>query len=587
MSQEAPLLRDPATFEVFRNAVVGLANEMAITIIRTAHSQIMAESMDFSTALCDARGRVIAQGNCTPLHMGSVPAAMAAVLERYGEDVHDGDVFTLNDPDDGGSHLPDIYVFTPAFVDGTLEGFAVAIGHQADIGGRVAGGNAVDSTEIFQEGLQIPVSRLQHKGEVNETLVSILSRNVRIPDVVLGDVQAEVAACHSGATGLRELVGRYGAERFRSLVDELLDYSETLLRSRIDQLPDGSWTFEDCLDDDGLGSGSVPLRVTVTVSGTELSFDFTGSSPQVPSALNATASLTESAAYAALQAAVGEEIPANAGFYRPISFTIPEASILNGRRPVARAARGLVGYRLIDAIWGALAAVLPDRIPAGGDGGPNGVSIGVTEEDGTQSILIDPCFGAWGARPNRDGLDGASPLGGNLANTPIEDLERTGLVRIERYGYLPDSGGAGTWRGGLSIVRDLRLEYGQASLQIRSDRRENRPYGLAGGGPGGASWNILNPDGEAEVLPSKVTTTFRRGDVHRHVTAGGGGYGDPLLRNPDRVLADVLAGKVTPEGAHRDYGVVVIDGEVDEAATEQLRGERRAAARMPDPAEAV
>jgi N-methylhydantoinase B len=581
MSHDAPLLRDPATFEVFKNAIVGVANEMAITVIRTAHSQIIAESMDFSTALCDAQGRVVAQGNCTPLHMGSVPAAMDAVLARYGDDLYDGDVFALNDPDEGGSHLPDIFVFTPAFVDGRLEGFAVAIGHHADIGGRVAGGNAVDSTEIFQEGLQIPVCRLVSEGVLNETLVSILTRNVRIPDVVLGDLQAEVAACHTGVSGLRALVRRYGAERFRSLVDELLDYSETLLRNKISELPDGRWSFEDCLDDDGLGSDSVPLRVAVTLRGSEVSFDFTGSSPQVPSALNGTASMTMSAAYAALQAAVGVDIPGNAGFYRPIRFTIPKGSILDGRRPAARNARGILGYRLVDTIWGALTEVLPDRIPACGDGGPNGVSIGATDDDGTQSVLVDVCFGAWGGRPNGDGLDGASPMACNLANTPIEDLERTGLVRIEQYGYLPDSGGAGTWRGGLSIVRDLRLEHEDASLQIRSDRREHRPYGLAGGQPGGACWNILNPDGEQRVLPSKVTTRFRRGDVHRHITAGGGGYGDPLLRDPARVLADVVAGKVTAEGARRDYGVVVRDGRVDDDATVALRSERHAGTRSP------
>ncbi|MBS1881754.1 MAG: hydantoinase B/oxoprolinase family protein [Actinobacteria bacterium] len=579
-------MRDPATFEVFKNAIVGLANEMAITVIRTAHSQIMAESMDFSTALCDSQGRVVAQGNCTPLHLGAVPAAMDAVLARHAEDLHEGDVFALNDPDEGGSHLPDIFVITPAFLAGRLEGFAVAMGHHADIGGRVAGGNAVDSTEIFQEGLQIPVSRLASKGVTNETLIALLTRNVRVPDLVLGDLQAQVAACHTGVNGLRALVERHGPERFRSLVDELLDYSETLLRNRLEQLPDGEWSFEDCLDDDGFGGGRVPIRVRVTVRGSEVAFDFTGSAPQVPSALNATASLTMSATYAALQAAVGEDIPANAGFYRPLSFTVPKGTVLNGRRPAARNARGILGYRVVDTIWGALAGVLPDRIPACGDGGPNGIAVGATDADGTQTVLMDACFGAWGGRPSGDGLDGASPLAGNLANTPVEDIERTGLVRVERYGFLPDSGGVGTWRGGLSIVRELRLEREDATLQIRSDRREHRPYGLAGGGPGGACWNILNPDGEARVLPSKVTTSFRRGDVHRHVTAGGGGYGDPLRRDPARVLADVIAEKVTPASARRDYGVVIDDGELDEDATAALREELRGAGREPEPAEA-
>ncbi|MCW0191632.1 MAG: hydantoinase B/oxoprolinase family protein [Rhodococcus sp.] len=568
------IIRDAATFEVFRNAVSGLADEMAITILRTAHSQIVASSMDFSTALCDREGRIIAQANTCPVHLGSMPAAIDAILDEFGDSIADGDVYILNDPDKGGMHLPDIFSVAPSFAEDQLIGFTVTVVNHTDVGGWAAGSMAVQSTSIFGEGIQIPPSRLVAGGELNSTFLDVILRNVREPDLLRGDLESQLAASHAGGLGLRTLVEKYGIDEYTRLIDELLDYSELLVRTELSNAPDGRYLFEDQIDDDGLGSGAIPFKVAVTIADNDITFDFTGSSPQVASALNATASFTQSACYAALQGALGSDIPANSGFYRPFTFVIPEGSILDGKRPSARGARGLVAYRIIDTVLGALAPAFPDRVPAAGDGGPNSVAVGLVESDGSSVILWDILCGSWGATPTGDGNDGISPLGANLANTPIEELEKSGHIRIDGYGYLPDTGGAGTFRGGVSTFRDMTVLHETASVQIRSDRRTSFPYGLHGGGAGAPSANILDHGTDAEqLIASKPHLTVQAGSRHRQVTAGGGGHGDPFHRDPQQVLDDVLDGKVTIEGALRDYGVAIdLDaGQVLPGKTESVR----------------
>jgi N-methylhydantoinase B len=287
-----------------------------------------------------------------------------------------------------------------------------------------------------------------------------------------------------------------------------------------------------------------------------------------------------SAVYAVVQALFGGGLPANEGFYRPISCTVPDGTILNPRRPAARGARGIVAFRLIDAMFGAFHQLLPDRIPAAGDGSPSAIAIGAVV-NGKSMVTWDVLNGAWGARPDQDGLDGASQIGANLANTPVEEIERRHIIRIDGYGYLPDTGGPGQWRGGLSTFREMTLLVDEASLQIRSDRRLHPPYGLAGAGPGGPSLNILNPGPDEVLLPSKPSVVWTGGDRHRHVTAGGGGFGDPFDRDPERVRLDVAEQKVTHEHAAAAYGVVIDGDEVDLAATEAERSRRRSTAGRP------
>ena len=410
-------MKDPATFEVFRNAISGLADQMAITILRTAHSQIVAESMDYSAALCDAKGQLIAQANTIPVHLGSTPEAMAAVFDYFGETMKSGDVYILNDPDLGGMHLPDLFVIMPVHAEEHLLGFSLAIANHADVGGWAAGSMAVQSTSIFAEGIQIPPSRLIDGGTLNETLLAVIMRNCREPDLFRGDLESQLAACHAGATGMRELASRFGEGGFVNLCAMLLDYSEALLLSVLANVTPGVYSFEDAIDNDGLGTGPIPLKVTVTITPISAHFDFTGSSPQVASALNATSSFTKSGAYAALQGAVGQDIPPNAGFYRPLTFTIPKGTILNPIRPAARGARGLTGLRTIDLVLGALAPAFPDTVMAGGDGSPNTVAIGITDGEGRSVVIWDILCGSWGARPRRDGftiVSSLSPAGSAL-----------------------------------------------------------------------------------------------------------------------------------------------------------------------------
>ncbi len=573
-----PAIRDPITFEVVKNALASVADEMAVTVVRTAHSQVVRDSLDFSTAICDAHGRLVAQGLCLPLHLGSIPDAMAMLLRKYAGDIHPQDVFILNDPEEGGMHLPDIFLFKPIFQDNQLLGFAVCVAHYPDIGGRTAGGNAVDSTEIYQEGLQIPLLKLYHGGRRDEALFSILKKNVRIPDIVMGDLSAQMAACHIGEEGYLRLVGRYGIEGLQNLIDEILDYTERMLRAELGKFPVGTYSFEDYIDDDGFGSGPITICVSLTFSEDSLVADFTGTSPQVRSALNATVSITKSAVYTALKCVVPSTILSNDGFYRPIQVMVPRGTILNPTHPAARAARGLTAFRTVDTILGALYQVLPSRIGAAGEGGATMISIGGERLDDTPFVFVDFLCGGWGGRPHQDGIDGASNIAANLSNVPVEEVELYQPVQVEEYGFVRDTGGAGKFRGCLSVARQIRFLEQEGILHIRSDRRRFPPYGLDRGQHGTSSWNILNPGPDQEALPTHVTRPIVHGDVLRHMTAGGGGFGDPLHRDPRLVLQDVLDEKISREHALREYGVVVTEAfDVDDERTLRERVRRRAA----------
>jgi N-methylhydantoinase B len=548
--------RDPFTAEVVKGALASLADEMAVSVLRTAHSEVIRDTMDFSTAIFDGRGQLVAQGLTLALHLGAMPDALAAVRAKFAGDVYPEDVFVLNDPDEGGMHLPDVFVFTPVFDGERLYAWTGCVAHHVDMGGRAAGSNAVDSWEIFQEGLQIPALKLHDRGRVNETLIEILRKNVRPPEVVLGDLRAQLAACHFATRGLERLAARYGLEVVARLMDEVLDHAERVARAELAAVPDGVYRFRDRIDDDGFGSGPIEIAAEVSVRGDEVVVDLTGSSLQVDSALNSTASFTRAAVYTALLAALGSaELGSNAGFYRPVTVVVPEGTILNARRPAARAARALTGFRVIDTVLGALHEALPERVPAAGEGGVTMISFGSRGPDGGSGVYVEFVSGSWGAGPHGDGLDGTSPLGGNCSNVPVEMLELHHPIRVERYGFVPSTGGPGRYRGGLSIERELRFLGERGMLQVRSDRRRFPPYGLAGGLPGAPSENVLNPGTpDEEALPSKFSRPIQRGDVFRHVTAGGGGYGDRSERDPERVRADLDDEKIDAAHARDAYG---------------------------------
>ena len=572
--------RDPVQVELLKNALTAIADEMAVTMVRTARSVVIKESLDFSCGLMSAEGALVAQGLCLPLHMGAFPPTMACILRDFGGDIHPGDVFATNDPYlGGGTHLPDIYVFKPVFLDDTLLGFAAAIGHQTDIGGRVAGGNACDSTEIYQEGVRIPPARIIDADRPNKVFFDMMRANVRVPEKVLGDIMASIAACRRGEEGLQNLARTYGIESLAAQTSDLVDYGEELTRAELSLLPDGSWTFEDFLDDDGFQEEPIRIFVTLSKEGDELTVDYAGTSPQVKGAINMTQSFTRSATYACVRSIMDPGIPNNEGFFRPIKVLTEPGSFVECTHPAPVAARGLGATRVTDCLWGALARMLPEKVFACGVQGDYGVTIAGYRPDGRAFVNLEFLYSGWGGRPDKDGIDGISSLAVNYSNTPAEVVEVEQPIRIERYEFRPDSGGAGKYRGSVGIVRDYRLVgANEAVLQVRGDRQKFRPFGLHGGLPGDYASNALNPEGnDPQVPPGKFMTTIKEGDVFRAQLAGGGGWGDPLDRDPALVLDDVVNEKVSEQFARTTYGVLVnLEAvQVDEDATRALRGQMR------------
>ncbi len=564
--------------ELLKNAAESVADQMALTIVRTARSSVAKDSMDFSTSLVNVKGDVVAQGLCQPRHMCAIPSAAGAVIERYKGQYQEGDIYILNDPYEGGTHLPDIYLFKPVFLERKLIGFSCAIVHHTDVGGRVAGGNASNSTEIYQEGLRIPPLKLYDAGEPNETLFRIIDKNVRVPDKVAGDFRAQISACELGERGFQDLGRQYGLDRLETLFDHLLDYTEELTRQAISRLQDGQWEFADHIDNDGFTNDPVPIRVKIKKAGDTITADYTGTSPQVKGAINSTLSYTSSITYACVKSVLGVDIPNNAGFFRPINIVAPEGSFVNPQLPAPVAARGLAAMRITETLFGAFAKMLPDKIFACGVGLDTGVTIAGYFADRRPFLFLEFMYVSWGGGPDRDGIDGASLPHSNYSNTPIEVIEAEQPVMIDCYGFVPDRCGAGKFRGGLAFQRHYRLLADEADLQLRSDRQKYLPYGLHGGQSGKPSISQMNRnDGDLETLPSKGLFQMQRGNVFHHITAGAAGWGDPLDRDVNNILEDVVNEKLSPEYVRREYSVVVernsdgITWEINFEATEQLR----------------
>jgi N-methylhydantoinase B len=571
---------DPITFAVIKNAMDAIVDEVAYTVLRTARSEIVKDVMDYSAAICDRHGQMVAQAKTIALHLGAISEAMAAVRSRFGTDLQPGDAVILNDPYEGGMHLPDIFMFVPFFHGGSLEGWCVVICHHTDVGGRVPGSNASDSTEIYQEGLRIPPVKLYEAGRMNATLERLVAINVRLPERVLGDLRAQYAAAQVGVRELGRLFERYGVETARAYLTELLDYAERLTREEIRRWPKGSFTFSDAIDDDGLAPEPIPIKATVTVHDDRVSVDYSGSAPQVRAAINSTLSYTKSCTYLSVRCALKGDIPNNAGVFRCIEVHAPEGSVLNPRMPGAVAARALTGYRVFDAMLGCLAQIVPDRIPAAGEGGNTVVCLSGRRGDGSPFIIVDMICGAWGGRPDADGIEAVTNASQNLSNTPVETLEAQHPVRVEAYEFVPDSCGAGKWRGGLALRRSYRVLADEAFMQLRADRMKFAPYGLAGGAPGRPAVNTLVSSDAESALPSKVTRWLACDDVIVHVQPGAGGFGDPFEREPARVAADVWNGKITAAFAREQHAVVVdaASGALDAAATRELRARLRGGA---------
>jgi N-methylhydantoinase B len=576
---------DPILLEVLRNAFESSADQMALILMRTAHSPIVRDAMDFSTAVCDAAGQNLAQGLTTPMHLGSFYDAMRHLINRFQGRIYPGDVFIGNDPYlASGQHLPDIYVIQPVFQGERLCAWAATIAHHVDVGGMVPGSNSLAAVEIHQEGLRLPFLKLVERGAVNEQLLEVIAANVRVPDLVLGDIHAQRAACLAGERELGALLERYGADTVLEYGDALQDYSERLARKAIERIPDGVYRFSDHLD--GLGEEPRPIEfhVSVTVHGDELTVDWTGTSMQVNGGINTPLSFCKSNVYAALRSVMSSDVPNCHGYTRPIHVIAPEGSLLNARYPAPCGARGITGYRIVDCIFGALAQALPAQVAADGAGGSTLPSFSGWH-DSKRFVFSECVMGTWGATSRHDGQEGVPHMASNQANVPVEMIESDYPIRIERYGFVPDTGGAGQYRGGLALVREYRMLGDEIYFGVRSDKSLHPPHGLFGGQPGAPASNQIRSAAGDRVLPPMPMRPIllHEGEVYRHVMAGGGGYGDPLDRDPERVRADVLDGKVTVEHALAAYGVVMSGTSestltVDSQATWATRAARRAAA---------
>jgi len=550
---------DPVKRELIKNALVTVCDNMIVMVIRTSRSTVVKNNLDFSGCILDADGQMVVQGLSLPAHLGATMPALRGCLDHFGDDIHEGDILCNNDPYAGASHLNDVFMFLPIFANGKRIAFVSLILHHTDMGGRVPGGNATDSTEIFQEGLRIPPLKIYERGKPNTTLMRIISHNVRVADRVMGDFYSQIAGLHSAEREFRKCLAEYGVDTMTTYMAELIDYCERLTRANIRKLPNGVAEFDDWADDDGTGGAPVRFHVKVTIRDEDIEVDFTGTSPQTSGAINPNYWFTVSMTYAALRTVMDVDLPTNAGFYKPISVIAPEGSFVNPHFPAPFGARGLAGYRVRTAVNGALAKLLPDRMPACIGSSEFAVVFAGYRTNRRPFLLLEfhNVSGAGGG-PDRDGQDAGPYCLANVANVPVEIIEAENPVRVERYAFLPDSEGAGKYRGALGLVREYRVLAEEATVQLRSDRAVYAPYGLFGGASGAPGRVFLNPGtSEAAPLPTKFIRTMREGEVLRGELPGSGGWGNPAERDPVTVAEDVKQGKISLERARSVYRVAV------------------------------
>jgi N-methylhydantoinase B len=572
---------DPLTLGVVWGALQSIAVEIGTTVHKTAYSEQAREGQDFSVAVFDPQGRMVAQGPYSPGHMGAMSFAVKNALAAHPvETLRPGDAILLNDPLLGSGHLPDFFITQPAFHEGVLVGFAVNILHHTDVGGQRPGSQGVEGIfDYFQEGLRIPPTKVWHEYREDAGIVGIIAANTRTPEKVLGDLRAQRSALRVGELRLVELAQRYGRPVLFAAMDELLARTEARLRHAIRALPDGTYAFEDFLDDFGPGTPPLRVAVTVTVDGDRMAIDYAGSSPQTPSGMNSYINYTRSYSYAAVKCLTDPLGPMNEGALRPVTIEAPEGSFLNPRPPAGGGPRAIICYRVFESVLGALARAVPERVSAAASHMANPTFGGRDRARGRPFVAYELVLSGTGARAAKDGCEAMS-WAFNASNIPVEAQEANQPIVVERFELIRDSAGPGTFRGGCGVRRDLRFLADDGKLTNLSDRQAFPPYGLLGGKPGALGRTVINPGPGEQVVPGKASREFAYGDVVSFQQSGAGGYGDPLDRDPRRVLEDVLDDYVSPEAARRDYGVVLEGTEpdlrVDEEGTRALRARLRA-----------
>ena len=558
---------DIVTIKIIDGNLESICRDMGITVMRTAYSTIFSESLDFCCGLFDPTGDMIGVGDFNPAQIGGMPLILkTAVREVPAETIEEGDVLVLNDPYRGGMHTPEHTFFKPVFVEGELMGFAGAIGHVAEIGGMVPGSFYAEATEIFAEGLRVPPVKIKKRGIDNEDVWKLLLANVRTPRHNYGDYRALIAAVDLGERRMAELVLRYGKETFRKTIVDLLDYSEARMRAEIADIPDGKYSFEDYMEDDGIEDRPLKIHVDVYVLGDEVVTDFVGTSPQASGPINTPLSIPQAASYNAILQITDASIPKNSGCFRPIRALAPPGTLLNVNYPAPEVAGNTECHpRVAFAILGALASCLPGRIPAA-DGGTwlDFLFGGTDPRTGEYFTCYDLHTVGWGGRDGADGNDAVGSINGNCRTIPIEVFETRFPWRVEEFAVLADSGGSGKYRGGLGLTRTVVCTSAEMRLSCVGDRYKRRPWGLEGGGPaslastlferGGSGWQTA-VEAFGKTSPSKfANVVIRPGDRIRVASPGGGGWGDPHERDRDKVREDILEGYVSRDRARADYG---------------------------------
>ncbi len=532
---------DPVTFEIVKNSLVSIAEEMGIVLRRSSFSANIKERRDFSCAMFDAEGRLIAQAEHIPVHLGAMPHSVKTILEEQEGNIAEGDEFILNDPYRGGTHLPDIAVVSPIFYRGERVGFAANRAHHSDIGGGTPGSMSSLSTDIFQEGIRIPPVKLAERGKVNRDLLDLILSNVRTPKERLGDLRAQEAANHVGSKRLVKLAKKIGIKTVLTGMRQLTDYSARLMKKAIAEIPQGKATAVDYLDGDGFDATNIPIKVKLMVGDGRIVFDFAGSSPQVKGPVNAVYSITISAIYYVVRCVTDPGIPLNQGCFQAVEVLAPLGTIVNAQPPAPVAGGNVeTSQRIVDAALRAFARIVPERVCAGCQGTMNNVTIGgVDPRSGRYFTYYETIAGGFGARLSKDGVDGVHSHMTNTLNTPIEALEAAYPLRIRRYELIRGSGGEGRFRGGLGIRRDVEILAGEATVSLLGERQVLQPWGLDGGKSGARGrYSILRRDGRVRKLVSKCVVNVRRGDTLGLWTPGGGGYGSPSERPAELVKAD-------------------------------------------------
>ncbi len=520
---------DPIELAVFKSATRSVAEEMGAALRRTAFSPNIKERRDYSCAIFDTDGQVIAMGDHMPVHLGSMPMSVRAAVDALSLEA--GDIAILNDPFAGGTHLPDITMVLPLLVEEKNKPlFYVATrAHHADVGGKYPGSMGLCRT-IDEEGMRIPPAKLARRGVIDKAFMKTILESVRTPEEREGDLTAQVGACRVGEMRLQEMVTRYGREKVQRLCNELLNYSERLMRAELSHMPAGKFSAEDFLDSDGFDDKPIRICVSIQFNPTSASavVDFAGSDPQVGSSMNAVFAITYSATYYVFRCLLPEDAAANAGLMRPITVHAPERSVLNASAPAAVAAGNVeTSQRIVDVLLRALAQAIPDRIPAASCGTMSNLTIGgIDPRTQRPFAYYETIAGGMGARPNADGLSGVHTHMTNSLNTPVEALEYAYPFRVRKYAYRPSSGGRGKFRGGDGLVREIEL-LTDAQVTLLSDRRKFRPYGLAGGESGAAGSAVHISGNEIREIPGKFSLQAKRGDRVRIETPGGGGWGNP------------------------------------------------------------